>query len=76
MKNNLDRIGGRIYNRLLSAILGVVAFIAFVSGLVIILTDNILFGSVWLGSGIFFGIIAHRLWCSRSTLRETFDGHG
>jgi hypothetical protein len=76
MKDFLDRFAGKVYNRLLSVALGVVALVAIVIGSGIVSAGNMLFGSVWLGGGILFGFVAQRLWRSRSSLRETFDGHG
>lgn len=76
MKDFLDRFAGKVYNRLLSVALGVVALVAMVIGSGIVLAGNMLFGWVWLGGGMLFGFVAQRLWRSRSSLRETFDGHG
>jgi uncharacterized membrane-anchored protein len=75
MKRWLDHTGGRIYNRLLAIVLGSCGVAAIGVGLVIMLAGKILFSSVWLVCGILFGLVAHRLWRSRSTLRQTFDGH-
>lgn len=71
----VDRVAGRIYARVLAVVLYAAAAAVTVSGFLFIRAGGTLFGLFWLAGGLAFGLLGRRLWRSRATLRETFDGH-
>lgn len=71
----VDRIAGKIYNRVLAIALSGVAVFLTISGLLFIGDGGIVFGLLWLAGGLGFGLLARWLWRSRATLSDTLDNH-
>jgi hypothetical protein len=74
--DHADRVGGRIYTKLLAVALAGVAVLVVGSGILFLLAGGTLFGLLWVAGGIGFGLLARWSWRSRATLSESFDGHG
>jgi hypothetical protein len=74
--DRVDHVGGRIYTRALALVLATAAVVVLVSGMFIIRSGGTVFGLLWLAGGCGFGLLARRLWRSRATLSDAFDGHG
>jgi hypothetical protein len=75
-RHYIDRVAGRIYNRGLALVLGGAAFVVLVTGLFFIRAGGVVFGMLWMAGGLGFALTGRWLWRSRTTLSETFDGHG